>query len=152
MPGESAKDNINRLAWEVLQSLPSLRKKFLGLEEIRLRFGIPISHLQVLAALRDSGSMSVSEISQTFGIARPNVTPLVDRLTGEGYVERMRNERDRRVVDISITERGRDKLDEIHGCIAQNILIWSEQLNSEQFERLGGALNTLFGIIHTVGL
>jgi ABC-type antimicrobial peptide transport system permease subunit len=66
----------------------------------------PLSHVQVLAMLQDAGTMSVSEISRRLGIAKPNITPLVDRLFECGYVDRQHDENDRRVVNIYLTFAG----------------------------------------------
>ena len=42
---------------------PLLRKKLLHMDVIQNECGIPLSHVQVLSMLDESGSMSVSEIS-----------------------------------------------------------------------------------------
>ena len=66
--------------------------------------------------------MSVSEISRRFGIAKPNITPLVDRLISAGLVERVRNKADRRVVDVYILDAGREKLREIQKVLYDHVL------------------------------
>ena len=75
---------------------------------------MPLSHVQVLAMLDHRGSLSITEISNSFGIAKPNITPLVDRLIEDGLVMRERNSADRRVVNVVICEKGRERLADIY--------------------------------------
>ena len=69
---------IASIADKLFQVMPLLRKRMLRLDGMQAEYGIPLSHVQVLAMLEEPGSMSVSEISRRFGIAKPNITPLVD--------------------------------------------------------------------------
>lgn len=69
-----------RIAENIFYALPLLKKRMMCLESVQADRGIPISHVQVLAMLEEVGSMTVSEISRKFGMAKPNITPLVDRL------------------------------------------------------------------------
>ena len=87
---------IDSVARNLFLALPIFRKRLLHMDVIQREFNIPLSHVQVMAMLFDNGSMNVSEISRKLGIAKPNITPLIDRLIAEGYVERRRDEKDRR--------------------------------------------------------
>ena len=98
---------VERIAQGIFQAQPLMKKRLAKLSAIQSDQGIPLSHVQVLAMLEEMGSMSVSEISKRFGIAKPNITPLVDRLVNAGLVDRVRSETDRRVVNIVILEEGR---------------------------------------------
>ena len=91
---------IDKLAQNMFHALPLLKKRLLHMDLVQSEHGIPLSHVQVLAMLQDAGTMSVSEISRRLGIAKPNITPLVDRLLESGLVDRQRDQHDRRVVNI----------------------------------------------------
>ena len=106
---------VENIAQGIFQVQPLLKKRLVKLSAIQSEQGIPLSHVQVLAMLEEVGSMSVSEISKRFGIAKPNITPLVDRLVNAGLVDRVRSETDRRVVNIVILEEGRNRKKEIDG-------------------------------------
>ncbi|MBQ8535902.1 MAG: MarR family transcriptional regulator, partial [Clostridia bacterium] len=101
---------VDQVAQNLFNALPIFRKRLVHMDVIQREYHIPLSHVQVLAMLNDNGSMSVSEISRRLGIAKPNITPLVDRLILAGLVERCRDENDRRVVNISICQSGVEKL------------------------------------------
>ena len=88
---------VEQIAANIFHVMPLLRKRLLRLDVVQAEHGIPLSHAQVLAMLSENKSMSVSEISRRLGIAKPNITPLVDRLIASDLVDRVRDTGDRRV-------------------------------------------------------
>ena len=97
---------IDAEAHNMFHVLPLIKKRLLHMDMVQKEHGTPLSHVQVLAMLQDAGTMSVSEISRRLGIAKPNITPLVDRLYEAGYVDRQHDENDRRVVNIVLLPAG----------------------------------------------
>ena len=83
---------IDNVAQNMFHILPLIKKRLLHMDLVQREHGTPLSHVQVLAMLNDVGTMSVSEISRRLGIAKPNITPLVDRLYESGYVDRQHDE------------------------------------------------------------
>jgi DNA-binding MarR family transcriptional regulator len=69
----------------------------------------------VLRILRGShpSRLSCSDIAQRMIERDPDVTRLVDRLSRRGLVSRMRGRKDRRVIEIAITEKGRALLEDL---------------------------------------
>ncbi len=138
---------VERISQGIFQAQPLLKKRLVKLSAIQSDQGIPLSHVQVLAMLEDVGSMSVSEISKRFGIAKPNITPLVDRLVNAGLVDRVRSETDRRVVNIVILEEGRKRLRQIENALNEHVASWQQNLTAEEFARLDFALSELITIL-----
>lgn len=66
----------------------------------------------VLRILRGSypTALACGDISDRMIARDPDVTRLVDRLSRRGLVSRVRSRRDRRVVEVGITEKGRQVL------------------------------------------
>lgn len=56
---------------------------------------MPTVHYHILSILNEKGPMRMGEISDTMAISRPNLTPLVDKLVAQNYVERMEYKDDR---------------------------------------------------------
>jgi len=54
-----------------------------------------------------TGPMKPSEISHVHCISKPNVTTLISKLIENGFALRSHDEKDRRVIYISITEKGK---------------------------------------------
>jgi len=72
-----------------------------------LKEEIPPYHFQVLQILLEQGTSTVSEIANILCVSRPNMTPLIDKLINDGLVCRSSDVKDRRIINISITEEGR---------------------------------------------
>ena len=142
-----ANECVERIAQGIFQAQPLMKKRLAKLSAIQADQGIPLSHVQVLAMLEEVGSMSVSEISKRFGIAKPNITPLVDRLVNAGLVDRVRSETDRRVVNIVILEEGRARLNQIQNALNEHVSSWQNVLTEEEFARLDRALIDIVEIL-----
>ncbi len=141
---------IDKLAQNMFHALPLLKKRLLHMDLVQSEHGIPLSHVQVLAMLQDAGTMSVSEISRRLGIAKPNITPLVDRLLEGGLVDRQRDQHDRRVVNIVILPAGSEKLAAIRQTIAGQVQRQVENLSVSEFKELYDALESITRILSEI--
>jgi DNA-binding MarR family transcriptional regulator len=67
-----------------------------------------LSHAQysLLFGLADAETLSVRDLALCADLAPATVTQMLDALAGDGLVERVRSEHDKRVVLTSLTERG----------------------------------------------
>jgi len=91
--------------------------------------------------------MSVSEISKRLGIAKPNITPLIDRLIADGYVERRRDTRDRRVVNVVLLPAGEEKLALIRETIVRQVMRWTSSIPEKDFFELERALKVISEVL-----
>ena len=138
------------IAQNLFAALPIFRKRLLHMDVIQREYNIPLSHVQVLAMLNDNGSMSVSEISRRLGIAKPNITPLVDRLTETQLVERQRDAQDRRVVNIVIRPEGAQKLTAIRTTMLDLVNHWADNLSVSDLKELNKSLASITRILGSV--
>ena len=141
---ENNKPAVDLIAENVFQIIPLLKKRLSHITAFRSEEGLPFSHYQVLSLLEERGSMSVSEISDYFDIAKPNITPLVDRLVNANLVDRVRSTTDRRVVYVVILDEGRMRLKSIRESLKGNVSAWHENLTDEEFDRLAAAIPAEF--------
>ncbi len=75
--------------------------------------GVTPTQLFVLCFLKKQGSCKVSQIAEMMGVKPSAVTLLVDRLEQNGIVLREHDKKDRRVVNIILTEQGDEKLKKV---------------------------------------
>ena len=141
---------IDTLAQNMFHALPLLKKRLLHMDLVESEYGIPLSHVQVLFMLQDAGTMSVSEISRRLGIAKPNITPLVDRLFEAGFVDRQHDENDRRVVNIVLMPAGEEKLAAIRATISRQIQTQSDGLSVSEFRDLNDSLSSVVRILSSL--
>ncbi|NLI22849.1 MAG: MarR family transcriptional regulator [Clostridiales bacterium] len=134
---------IDSVAHNLFLVLPVFRKRLLHMDVIQREFNVPLSHVQVMAMLQDNGSMNVSEISHKLGIAKPNLTPLIDRLIADGFVERKRDDSDRRMVNVSICPSGTERLREIREKMRLLVGEWASDLSTTQLRAVDESLRTI---------
>ena len=141
---------IDTVAQNMFHILPLIKKRLLHMDLVQREHGTPLSHVQVLAMLNDVGTMSVSEISRRLGIAKPNITPLVDRLYECGYVDRQHDENDRRVVNIVLMEAGKEKLAAIRATISRQIQMQVDGLSVSEFREFNESLSSVVRILSSL--
>lgn len=153
MPKKKVVDpkTIESVAQNMFYAIPLMRKRMLHMDIIQSEHGIPLSHVQVLSMLSEQEALSVSEISKRLDIAKPNITPLVDRLMQMGLVDRKRDTTDRRVVNVIILPKGIEKLDAIRRTIAENVQQQAEQISAADFRELAEALGSITRILSQMG-
>ena len=122
-------------------------KKLLRMDVVQAEHNMPMSHVQVLAMLGDAGAMSVTDISRHLGMAKPNITPLIDRLIREGYVERRRDTGDRRVVNVVLLPKGEEKLACIRETIVRQVMRWTGTIPEKDFFELEHALEVISTVL-----
>jgi DNA-binding MarR family transcriptional regulator len=80
--------------------------------ELRLRGGLSEAQYSLLFALRERSELPSSELACAANLSPASATEMLDALAVAGLVERMRSQRDRRVVMTSLTDRGRALVEE----------------------------------------
>lgn len=73
----------------------------------REAYGISVSEWRVVAHLSQADSVSVREIHERVDMDKPKVSRAASRLEAAGYVTKTINPNDRRLVELSLTEKGR---------------------------------------------
>jgi len=71
--------------------------------------GLQRQQFWVLGALT-CGPCRMSELAERAQTSQTSLTGIVDRLEERGLVERVRNESDRRVVEVALTAEGREQM------------------------------------------
>ncbi|WNQ12048.1 MarR family transcriptional regulator [Paenibacillus aurantius] len=71
------------------------------------------SQAVILEKLEAEGPQKASSLAEALYMTSGAITGLSDKLIEDGFAERYRDEKDRRVVYLAITEKGRSKLESI---------------------------------------
>lgn len=70
--------------------------------------GFTTSQCYALLEIYKSGNLTMNEISEKMNLNTSTMTRILDNLVRDRFVQRNRDESDRRIVIISLTERGRE--------------------------------------------
>ena len=136
---------VDSVAKNLCQAVVLLPKQLLRVDELTRSFGMPFSHIQILVMLSD-GDITIGDISTTLGIAKPNITPLLDSLSERGLIERIRGTGDKRIVNVHLTEEGHRTLRQIHEAIAAQVVGWEKFCNRSEIKQMNHALAFLVQI------
>jgi len=131
------------LAWQILTVAPVMKKRLFRPDFEQNGEQLPLSYAQVLATLDVKESMTVTEISERFDIAKPNITPLIDRMIEAGYVKRVRNSTDRRVVHVIILDKGRAKVKDMIASLNKTIDGWASAISDEDINKIAESIETI---------
>ena len=130
---------VDAISGNLYQALPLLPKRLVRLEAISHEFGMPFSHIQILCTLSEQ-QLSIGNLSAKLGIAKPNITPLVESLRERGLLERCRSEQDRRIVYVRLTQEGQEVAQRVRQSIAEQVMAWPACLSGSDAKRLNNAL------------
>ncbi len=140
---------LESLAENLLCAISMFPKRMVRIDEIIREFQMPLSHIQVLT-LVSGRALTISQLSAKLGVAKPNVTPLVNALGEKGYVARVRGDGDKRTVRVVILPPGEACLAEIRARIAQYLQEWPVSFTSGEARRLNGSLGVLNRVMESV--
>ena len=105
--------------------------------------GLTMSQFGVLEALLHLGSMNQGDICQKLLLSGSNLTTVIDNLEKRGLVARERRADDRRVVDVSLTDKGRTLITKIFPAHARRITNALSALTPKQQDQLAELCRTL---------
>ena len=140
---KNVRSNAEKLAWQILTVAPVLKKRLFRPDFEQATSQLPLSYAQVLATLNIEESMTVTEISERFDIAKPNITPLIDRMIEAGDVKRVRNSADRRVVHVIILDKGREKVKEMVSSLMTTISGWAQAISDEDMVKVTDSIDVI---------
>ncbi|MFN8530376.1 MAG: MarR family transcriptional regulator [Anaerolineae bacterium] len=100
------------------------------------------SHIVVMRILHDRPE-TLSELAKQMQVTLPTMSNTVSTLEERGWVTRRRDEQDRRVVWIEITEAGRDTYGVVQTHMIDQIATLLEGLTEDDREQISRALTTL---------
>lgn len=103
--------------------------------------GIGITHGRLLTTIANEGALKASHLADRLHITCGAVTGLADKLIEHGLVVRQKDEADRRVVLLSLTELGAKRAEEIK-LIRKNLMLHMFANMSREEMELGVQLFT----------
>jgi DNA-binding MarR family transcriptional regulator len=107
----------------------------------RIQTGLSMSQFLILETLRGEGKKTCTELADALQITLPAVTNLTNKLVSCGLAERCSCEKDRRVVYMKLTEKGRALLQEIDVKSEEIIRAFWKELSPDEI----GELSRLLG-------
>lgn len=139
--------NLDKIADGLFSMVLELHKKTFNQDQLIRGICMPPSHVKVIFALSHVGSSSLSHLASHIGVSKPNLTPIIDKLIQDGFVNRYEDPRDRRILRVELTEKATD----LHKLQTQKFKdMLSEKLsvlNVDDLNSLESSLETVTNIL-----
>jgi DNA-binding MarR family transcriptional regulator len=127
---------INELM-EIFQTLPQDMKKFTpDKTNIGNKFGITSVQLMTLHFIKHSDNCKTSDIANFLSVSPPDSTRIVETLVKKGFVERIDDEKDRRIIRLRITRDGKKVFESIRQELALSFSKILEKINEQDAKAL----------------
>lgn len=140
-------DHVSKQAERVSVLIPQIAKNIRISNFIdNVRAGLTLSQVATLRLLEEAGSgtLSMGQIARELGVSLPTTSSLVDRLHREGMVARVVNDRDRRVVLVRLTRKGRTVIQRMLGLLTDLLTRLLADLTEAEQESLAQAVERVF--------
>ena len=116
-------------------------------KKIRKETGITGPQLLAMKTLADSPGLSISELARRIYLHPATVVGIVDRLEGQGLVERSPSTRDRRQVQVKLTRGGKAALRKTPLAARDAVLAGLETLPDKKLKRLAVSLALIVRVL-----
>lgn len=133
---------VDSLAGHLVETLPLFPRRFLQLDQVLRACEMPLSHIRILLLLQRN-DLTISQLSRRLGIAKPNITPLVNALRDQHLVERQHRADDRRVVYVHLLPAGEEKLAQVRQNVNEQLASWPDCFSVSEIKEINEAAATL---------
>lgn len=121
--------DFEKLFWQISREMSYVWKKI-------YEQTFPGSQSHILFLLERSGPKRMSELAEILHLTPGAVTTSSDKLIEHGYITRLRNDKDRRVVHLDISEKGRSALSKLQKKGRKIIKSVFNDISNEELERM----------------
>ena len=98
--------------------------------------GLSFPGFRVLFVLWNVGPQESRRVAELTGMSRAAVSALVKTLERDGFVQRRHLEHDRRMVELSLSERGESAIASTFAAHNQREQLWAQSLSREERETM----------------
>ena len=105
------------------------------------RLPITITQMRALSLFNERETVNISDISRSLGMSLQSATNLVFRLEQLGYLERSKNNKDKRVSDVRLTAKGKKRLSLFRTGEVDTVKVLLDRLNPVEVKVLNETLH-----------
>lgn len=98
--------------------------------------GLTMMQTRILMELYRSESHTIGSLADSICAAGANISAMCKKLEGQGFIERIRNRKDERVVRVVLTRLGKETVWEINGLFNEIISEYLKDEPEETFEEI----------------
>lgn len=128
--------------FQVFELLSSVNAKFFKLLSPILKdVGLSVTETIILWKINKKGLMRITDVAREVGVPASTLTGLFDRLSAQGYLERIHDEKDRRSILLKGTQKLCDTIDQVTRFAQAELTRFFDDMPEDFLERLMQDLN-----------
>ena len=109
-----------------------------------MRMSLSRGQLRILALLSATPQMSPGSVAAALGVPKANVTEIIERLVGQGLVQREPNLQDRRSHNLALTPRGKTEIEQLREWNTRRIEKVLDKIPGDKLEALAQNLKVMY--------
>jgi DNA-binding MarR family transcriptional regulator len=106
------------------------------LEPVFAEHGFTFLQYQILAWLRDGIALNPRDICAQYRHNSGALTRVIDQLEEKGFIERLRRDRDRRKVELQLTDAGRKVIERLIPLVVEQLNQVLQDFSSDELKEL----------------
>ena len=135
-------DTINEVLVKLFRDIMDIEEKAIITEEFK---DITNNDMHVIEAIGIAGGRNMTSVAKDLSVTVGTLTIAINNLVKKGYVERVRSEKDRRVVLVSLTNKGFQAYEHHKSFHEEMIQAVIKDMDEDQIGVLVQALSNLVG-------
>lgn len=108
---------------------------------------VTMEQFQILKYIASRGRCTSTELADTFGVGKSSITAMTTRMVDKGVLQRTRDEEDRRVVYLTMTEQGEHNYAIVQEQIMSTVSKYLVHFSAEEVEGVISAFEKLARLI-----
>jgi DNA-binding MarR family transcriptional regulator len=108
---------------------------------------IKLLHFEIMRVLKEKGTLHPAKIGEQLLVAKAQMTHLIDKLVDLGFVKREMDASDRRTLNITLTKKGNEVMDEQDNLVINAVRDNMAALTDAELEALSSSLRNLRDIL-----
>ena len=118
---------------QFLENINAVKHRFLS--GINFSSGLHFPQMAVLHLVKEHEGIGIKEMAGLLGITSSAVTQLVDGLVIKGYLLRQGNVSDRRALQLSLTDKCKEEVNDLNRRLVEKIGFMFNDLSDEELEQ-----------------
>ncbi len=139
-------NNIKELVDRYIEVSFSVNSKAESLVKEQISSDLTNDQHYTLRYMHKVGTCTSSELAEVFNVKKSAITAMINRMWEKGFIERTRDDNDRRVVYLTLTDKGNElflKTEQRIHKLVESLITKFEQTEIEQFIKTFEKLNQL---------
>ena len=133
-------DTINDVLVNLFNDIMAIEEKAIITGEFK---DISNNDMHIIEAIGENDAKNMSTVAKSLSVTMGTLTIAINSLVKKGYVDRIRSEKDRRVVLISLSEKGKRAFNHHRQFHEQMVKATIKGLSKDEMKVLGQPLSNL---------